>query len=145
MQRSNKPYFDLACSAWYFNLNNRLKSKLQILQNKLIRVCLNLNSKAHIGLPQFEEINLLPINDRFEQCVSSMTFKCFNNLSPLYVNDVFKLAQNTTTTRTSLCKLSQPLRKTNHRQKNISYVALSIWNKLPDPIKTTEKRQHVQT
>ena len=55
------------------------------------------------------------------------------------MNDVFKLAdQNTTATRTSLFKLSQPLRKTNHRQKSLSYVPPSIWNKLPDFLKTTD-------
>ena len=32
-----QPHFDYACSAWYPNLNKRLKSKLQILQNKCIR------------------------------------------------------------------------------------------------------------
>ena len=53
------------------------------------------------------------------------------------MNDVFKLAgQNTTATRTSLFKLSQPLRKTNHGQKYLSYVAPSIWNKLPDFLMT---------
>ena len=68
-----------------------------------------------------------------------MTFKHFNNLSPLYMNDVFKPAgQNTTATRTYLFKLSQPLRKTNHGQKSLSYVAPCIWNKLPDFLKTTE-------
>ena len=125
-----QPHFDYACSAWYPNLNNRLKSKLQILQNKCIRFCLNLDSKAHIGLTKFDKINWLPISDRFEQCISLMTlkdFKYFNYLSPLYMNDVFKLAdQNTTATGTSLCKLSQPLRKNNHGQKSLSYVVPSI-------------------
>ena len=66
-----------------------------------------------------------------------MTFKCFNYLGPLYMNDVFKLAdQNTSATRTSLFKLL--LRKTNHGQKSLSYVAPSIWNKLPDFIKSTD-------
>ena len=45
-----EPNFDYGSSAWYPNLNNRLDSKLQILQNKGIRFCLNLNSRAHIGL-----------------------------------------------------------------------------------------------
>ena len=113
-----QPHFDYACSAWYPNLNNRLKSKLQILQNKCIRFCLNLNNRAHIGLAEFEKINWLPINGGFEQCICSMTFKYFSNLSPLYMNDVFKPAgQNTTATRTYLFKLSQPLRKINHGQK----------------------------
>ena len=117
-----QPHFDYACSAKYPNLNNWLKSKLQILQNKCICFCLNLNSKAHTGLTEFEKINWLPINDRFEQCIRSMTFKYFNYLSPLYINALFKLAgQNTTPARTSLLKLSQPLRNTNHGQKILSY------------------------
>ena len=53
------------------------------------------------------------------------------------MNDVLKLAdQNTTASRTSLFKLGQPLRKTNHGQKSFSYVVTSIWNKLPDFLKT---------
>ena len=34
--------------------------------------------------------------------------------------------------------LSQLLRKTNHEQKNLSYVAPCIWNKLQDFLKTTD-------
>ena len=68
-----------------------------------------------------------------------MTFKYFVNLSPLNMNDISKLAdQNTTATRPSLFKLSQPLQKTNHEQKSLSYVASSIWNKLPDFSKAKE-------
>ena len=134
-----QPHFDYACPAWYPNLNSRLKSKLQILQNKYTCFCLNLDSKAHIALTKFEKINWLPMNDRFEQCISSMTFNHFSYLNPLYMNDVFKLAgQSTAATRTSLLKLSQPLRKTNHAQKSLSCVAPSVWNKLPNFLKTTD-------
>ena len=85
-----QPHFDYACSAWYPNLNKRLKSKLQILQNKCIRFCLNLNNRAHIGQKEFEKINWLPVNDRFKQVISSMSFKFCNNTTPPYMNDVFK-------------------------------------------------------
>ena len=125
-----QPHFDYVCSAWYPNLNNRLRSKLKILQNKCIRFCLNLDIKAHIGLTEFQKINWLPINDRFEQFISSMVFKYFSYLNPLYKNEVFNLAgQNTTAARTSLFKLSQAMRKNNHGQKCLSYMAPSIWNK----------------
>ena len=50
-------HFDYTCSAWYPNLNKRLKSKLQILQNKYTRFCLHLNNRAHIGQKEFEQIN----------------------------------------------------------------------------------------
>ena len=42
-------HFDYTCSAWCPSLNKRLKSKLQILQNKCIWFCLNLNNRVHIG------------------------------------------------------------------------------------------------
>ena len=66
-------------------------------------------------------------------------FQYFNNLSPFYINNVFKPAgQKTTATRTYLFKFSKPLRKTNHAQESLSYVASCIWNKLPDFLKTSE-------
>ena len=68
-----------------------------------------------------------------------MTFKFFNYLSPLYMNDILKMAdQNTSATRASLFKLSQPLRETNRGKRSLSYVAHSIWNKMADFLKTTE-------
>ena len=68
-----QPHFGYACSAWYPNLNIRLKLKLQIPQNKCSCFCLNLNNRAHIGLTAFEKTNWLPINDRFEQCICSIS------------------------------------------------------------------------
>ena len=55
------------------------------------------------------------------------------------MNDVFKPAgQLNTTTRASLLKLNQPLRRTNHGQNNISYITPIIWNNLPNSLKTTD-------
>ena len=39
-------HFDYPCSAWYSNFHKRLKSKLQILQMKCLRFCLNSNNRA---------------------------------------------------------------------------------------------------
>ena len=55
------------------------------------------------------------------------------------MSDLLKPAdQHPPNTRTTLLKLNHPLRKTNHRQKSLSYVAPIIWNKLPDFFKITE-------
>ena len=118
-----QPHFDHACSVWYPNLNKRLKSKLQILQDKCTRFCPNLNNRAHIGQEGFEQINWLPVTNHSKEIVSSMSFKFCNITGPPYMNDVFKPAgQPNTTTRASLLKLSQPVRKTNHGKNNISYI-----------------------
>ena len=125
--------------AWYPNLNERLRSKLQIPQNKCIRFCLNLNNKVHIGQKEFAQINWLPINDHFKQIISWMLLEFCNKTSPPYMYDIFKPAgQPNTTTRASLLKLNQPLWITNHGQNNTSYIALIIWINLPNSLKTTD-------
>ena len=62
-----QPHFDYACAAWYPNLNKKYKNKLQVLQNKCIRFCLQLDNKEHIGTEHFDKINWLPIDRRFKQ------------------------------------------------------------------------------
>ena len=134
-----QPHFDYGCSAWYPSLNKSLKKKLQTLQSKCIRFCLNLSNRDHIGLTKFEKINWLPINDRFEQSISSTTFNFFNNRSPAYMNNVFKPAGHpNTNTRASFLKLIQPFRKTNYGQKILSYLAPNIWNSIAVYLKATE-------
>ena len=132
-------HFDYGCSAWYPYLNKSLNKKLETQQNKCIRFCLNLNNRDHIGLTEFEKINWLPINDHFEQCISSTTFKFFNNRSSAYMNDVVKPAGHPiTNTRTSFLKLIQPLRNTNYGQKILFYLTPNIWNSLSVSVKATE-------
>ena len=40
------PHFDYACSAWHPNLNKKLNSKLQTVQNRCIRYCLQLDNRS---------------------------------------------------------------------------------------------------
>ena len=67
-----------------------------------------------------------------------MSFKFCNNASPPYMNDGFKPGgQPNTTTRASLLKLNQSLRRTNYGQKNIFYIAPIVRNNSPNFLKTT--------
>ncbi len=70
-----QPHFDYACSTWYSNLNKNLTKKLQIAQNKCIRFGLGLDNQSHIGVNEFKAINWLPVQNRYEQCVSVSAFK----------------------------------------------------------------------
>ena len=89
--------FDYACSAWYPNLSKNLKDKLQIAQNKCIRFCLFLGNR-----------NWLPVADRVKQFIAVSVHKFANDLSPKYMEDVFKK----TNTRAS------KLDKYRHKIKN---------------------------
>ena len=121
-----EPHFDYACSVWYTNLNKKVKTKLQTLQNKCVRFCLQLDNKTHAGITEFKQINWLPVNYRFRQCLAANVFKFFDDKCPLYMKDVFDK---------STMKLSQPLRRTNNGQHCISFLAPSVWNNLPNELK----------
>ena len=44
-----QPHFDYACSGWYPNLSKKLKNRIQTLQNKCIRFCLQLGKMSLIS------------------------------------------------------------------------------------------------
>ena len=84
-----QPHFDYACCSWYSNLNKKLKDKLQVLQNKCIRFCLQLGNRDHIGIKEFQTINWLPVNDRFLQQLTPYAFKFFDSTCPVYMSEIF--------------------------------------------------------
>ena len=133
-----QPHFDYACSAWYSNLNKNLTKKLQIAQNKCIRFCLGLDSQSHIGVNEFKTINWLPVQNRYEQCVSVSAFKFCKGLGPAYMSDIYSLIENPRTTRRSEYKMKQPFRSTNMGQNSISYIGPKVWNNLPKECKIEE-------
>ena len=92
------------------NLNKKLSTKLQTSQNKCIRFCLQLGNRSHIGASEFEQINWLPVKERFVQCVSAIVFKYIHNLSPIYMAEIFVPFGQSTLTRNSAFKLVQPFR-----------------------------------
>ena len=131
-----QPHFGHACSVWYPNLNKKFKTKLQTHQNKCVRFCFQLDNRAHVGITEFKQINWLPVNYRFRQCLAANVFKFFDDKCPLYIKDVFdKPCISQVSTRNCTMKLSQPLRRTNNGQHCISFLAPSVWNNLPNEVK----------
>ena len=118
------------CPAWYPNLNEKTKKKIQIMQNKCLRFCLKLDKMNHISEEEFKSINWLPTSKRVDQCINTITCKFVNNTCPYYLNEIFEFVPHC-----RISKLKNPFRKTNMGQKAISYIAPSIWNSLPDSIK----------
>ena len=130
-----QPHFDYACSAWYPNLNTKLANKLQTTQNKCVRFCLQLGNRSHIGANEFEQINWLPVKERFIQCVCATVFKYLHNLSPVYMSELFSPSDQSTQTRNSTLKLVQPYKKTKWGQRGLSYIGPSVWNALTNDCK----------
>ena len=109
------------------------------MQNKCIRFCLKLGKRTHIGAKEFENLNWLPVEQRFHQCLCVNTFKFFNDICPMYLRDIFLPTEHTHIgTRASTRKLNQPLRKSKYGQRSISFLAPNKWNCLPENFKLLE-------
>ena len=92
--------------------------KKQIMQNKCIRFCLNVDKMHHISEEEFKLINSLPTCKRVDQCVNTITYNFVNNACPYYLNEIFEFAQHCRiSTRNNFSKLKNPFCKTNMGQK----------------------------
>ena len=60
--------------------------KLQVMQNKWIRFCRQLDKISTISHKQFKNLNWLSVITRFEQCVISIVFKFTNGNCLYYLN-----------------------------------------------------------
>ena len=117
----------------------KLKYNWQVTQNKCIKFCLKLQCKEYISNEHFQKLNWLPINQRFKQCATSAVFKFVQSKSPVYMNQVFRLAENKRmNTRNSYLKLNWPFRKTSTRQNGLPCTGLVIWNNIPEILKKTK-------
>ena len=131
-----QPFFDYACSAWYFNLNQNIKRRLQSAQNKCIRFCLKLGNRTSIKAKDFETINWLNVHDRYIQMIVSSVFSFFEKCGPEYMGEIYFPADHEgISTRFSFKKLKIPPRKTTMGLRSLSYMAPSSWNILPSSIK----------
>ena len=84
----------------------------------------------------YKSINWLPTSKRVDHCINTITYNFVNNVCPYHLNEIFKFAPYCRIgTRNNFSKLKNTFHKTNIRQKAISYIGLSIWNRLPDSIK----------
>ena len=117
------------------HIRHKFAYKLQIAQNKCIRFCLGLDNRSHIGVNQFKTINWLPVQNRYEQCVAVSAFKFCKGLGPAYMSDIYSLVVNPRSTRRSEYRIKHPFRATNMGQNGISYIGLTVWNKLPPDCK----------
>ena len=129
-----QPHFDCGCPSWFPLLKKNLKLELQKAQNKCIRFCLNLPLRSHIDPFHFRKINWLPVSDRVEYCIANTVFKYWNGIVPGYIHEMFKPLLCGYSTRSQMA-FDIPLRKTNTRQKSLSFLVSKIWSKIGPSIK----------
>ena len=56
-------HFDYCCSSWFASLSTKLKNKLQVMQNKMVRFILKLGPRSHTGDEELKTVGMLKVED----------------------------------------------------------------------------------
>lgn len=129
-------HFDYSCSSWYPALSQKLKNKLQILQNKTVKFILNLDSRSHVDQLTLNKLSMLFVKDRVTQLKMNHVFNIFNKLSTPYLSQNFQLFSDIHgyATRNSPCNFILPRAK-GQACNTFYFTGIQEWNSLPTQIK----------
>ena len=132
-----QPYLDYCCSSWYSGLTQRLKSKLDALQRRMIRFIFSLHHLEHIGLRFFAELSWLTFADRVAYFKLCHMFKVKMRSAPQYMSNNFTPVASTHShsTRGSVSCNFSVTRPMSLAQDSFSFSAMKEWNSLPSDLK----------
>ena len=125
-----QPHFGYVCPDWYPDFNEKVKTKIQIMQNRCILFCLKLDKMHHISEKEFRLVKWLPTSKRINQCINTISYN-FVNHTCLYLNDLFEFAPYCRIgSRNNFCKSIY----FEFGKITISCIAPSLQNSLSDSI-----------
>ena len=128
--------FDYSCCSWYSGLSQSLKHKLQVCQNKLIRVTLKLSPRTHIDISHFSKLNWLPVKHRVQFLITCHMAKIMHGQAPNYLSRDMPRANTIHAhyTRASSEAVVLPRFRTVLGKNSFKYTASKLWNSLDSSI-----------
>ena len=131
-----EPHFDY-CSVVWDGLSQQLCEKLQKLQNRAARVITkssyNTNSSYLLNSLSWDNLSVRRTKQK-----ANLMYKCVNKLAPNYLCNMFTMRTLPFDLRDASQKLYLPKPRTDYLKRSFSYSGASLWNDLPEDIRTTK-------
>ena len=128
------------CNSLLAGLPKYLLDRLQRIQNNAARLVLKSSKYEHVT-PLLYSLHWLPITDRIEYKLSSLSFAVITGSAPEYLSELLYLYTPSRALRSAadsrLFRLSTANTKTNG-ERSFSYQAPVMWNKLPLPLRHSD-------
>ena len=125
------------CSSVWANKSSCNIKKLQLIQNFASRIITEAAKFDHVT-PLLRQLNWLSVKQQLYLRDAVMTYKCVNNLTPMYlssnVNQRTTFHSRYTRNRNDL---AIPLFRTVSGQRSFAYRSVKIWNDLKSPLKSS--------
>lgn len=136
-------HMDYACTSWYSGLTKKTKSRLQVSQNKLVRLVLKLPNRTHLNSEHFKQVNWLPINDRVNQIKVVHVHEVLQREAPSYLCNHFHYsARQGHHTHSSHFSLFIPRVNLLVGKSTFMFSGAVEWNKLPSNIQRVTSRNN---
>ena len=131
-----QPYMDYCASSWYEGLSVSFKSKLDVLQRKMLRFVFGFECRHHVGPSHFFSLSWLTMRDRVDYFKLIHLFKVKHNLGPQYLrSNIISVSDvHSYRTRSSVSNfhVSKALSNT---PSAFAFSCVKKWNDLPERIK----------
>ena len=132
-------HFNYCCSSWFSALSVKLKKRLQVTQNKVVRFILSMDPRAHVGQQELDKLGILNVKDRVTQLKLNHVYKIFYHVAPDYichnfikVSDLHNHSTRGSTTNFVVPRIKGP------ECNSFFYTAISEWNSLANNVKYSE-------
>ena len=126
----------LQCAVeWCSNGNS--EKKLQTVQNTTARLISKTSRHYHIS-PVLKDLHWLPVQQRIQFKILTLTFKALHNLAPVYIKNVlqvYKPGRNLRSKNTSIRLVIPKTRTMTYGDRCFASAAPKLWNELPSKIR----------
>ena len=130
------PYMEYCCSSWYSGIGSVYRSKLEVLQRRMIRLIYSMGPRDHVDTVQLKELNWLSIADRVRYFKLCHVFRIRHGMAPRYLSGSFVPVAQYHTHQTRDSDLNYAILKGFSKSTSgFTYTAVTDWNSLPRDIK----------
>ena len=141
-----QPYLDYCCSTWYSSLSQRLKSKLEVIQRRMVKFVYSKDSFYHVDPRDFKNLSWLTFPDRVRFFNLMHVFKIRAGKAPSYLSVNFRsIAQShgfNTRRSTYDYVVSRDVAASS---QSFVFTAIKQWNSLPQSLKCVGSLQCFKT
>ena len=128
------------CNVLLYGVTMTTLKKLQTVQNTAARLISKTSRHDHIS-PVLKDLHWLPVQQRIQFKILTLTFKALHNLAPVYIKillQVYKPGRNLRSQNTSIRLVIPKTRTMTYGDRCFASAAPKLWNELPSKIRDCE-------